>query len=56
MKKPLLVMHSPIDNTVGVENAAEIFEAARHPKSFVSLDGADHLLSDPVDADVRRVR
>lgn len=51
MKKPLLVMHSPIDNTVGVEHAGQIFEAARHPKSFVSLDGADHLLTDPHDAD-----
>lgn len=51
MKKPLLVLHSPIDNTVGVENAATIFTAARHPKSFVSLDGADHLLSDPRDAE-----
>ena len=51
MKKPLLVMHSPIDNTVGIDNAARIFEAARHPKSFVSLDGADHLLSDLADAD-----
>jgi len=51
MRKPLLVMHSPIDNTVGVENAARIFEAARHPKSFMSIDGADHLLSDPDDAE-----
>ncbi len=51
MKKPLLVMHSPIDNTVGIENASEIFGAARHPKSFVALDGADHLLTDPADAD-----
>ena len=41
----LLVMHSPVDNTVGVEHAAAIYEAARHPKSFVSLDGADHLLT-----------
>jgi putative redox protein len=47
---PLLVMHSPIDDTVGVENAREIFDAARHPKSFVSLDGADHLLTRPADA------
>lgn len=47
---PLLVMHSPIDNTVGVENAAAIFTAARHPKSFVSLDSADHLISDDADA------
>ena len=43
-------MHSPTDNTVGVENARALFEAAKHPKSFVSLDGADHLLNDPVDA------
>ncbi len=50
MKKPLLVLHSPIDNTVGIENASEIFAAARHPKSFIALDGADHLVSDPVDA------
>jgi len=47
---PLLVMHSPIDDTVGVENAREIFDAARHPKSFVSLDAADHLLTRPADA------
>ncbi|MGB3737430.1 MAG: alpha/beta fold hydrolase [Ilumatobacter sp.] len=51
MKTPLLVMHSPIDNTVGIDNASEIFAAARHPKSFMSLDGADHLLSDPEDAE-----
>lgn len=51
MRKPLLVMHSPTDNTVGIENAGQIFGAARHPKSFVSLDGADHLLGDPRDAD-----
>lgn len=47
----LLVMHSPIDNTVGIDNAAEIFQAARHPKSFVSLDTADHLLSKTADSD-----
>jgi alpha/beta superfamily hydrolase len=45
MKKAMLVMHSPQDTTVGIENAAEIFKAAWHPKSFISLDGADHLLS-----------
>ncbi len=50
LHKALLVLHSPIDNTVGVENAADIFNAARHPRSFVSLDGADHLLTSPVDA------
>ena len=44
MKQALLIFHSPVDNTVGIENAGRIFEAARHPKSFVSLDHADHLL------------
>ncbi|NNF38800.1 MAG: OsmC family protein [Gemmatimonadetes bacterium] len=48
--RPLLVMHSPVDRTVGIENARRIYEAARHPKSFISLDDADHLLSDPADA------
>lgn len=47
----LLVMHSPIDNIVGIDNASGIFVAARHPKSFVSLDDADHLLSRAADAD-----
>ncbi len=42
--RPLLIFHSPVDRTVGIENAGLIFEAARHPKSFVSLDDADHLL------------
>ncbi len=42
--KALLVMHSPQDTTVGILNAEEIYKAARHPKSFVSIDGADHLL------------
>jgi uncharacterized OsmC-like protein/alpha/beta superfamily hydrolase len=46
----LLVMHSPVDRIVGVDNAAKIFEAARHPKSFISLDTADHLLSEEADA------
>lgn len=40
----LLVMHSPVDQIVGVENAKDIFQRAKHPKSFVSLDDADHLL------------
>lgn len=44
LKKPLLVMHSPIDETVSVDHARRIYEAAKHPKSFVSLDRADHLL------------
>ncbi len=46
----LLVMHSPSDATVDVDNARSIFDAARHPRSFVSLDGADHLLTRPADA------
>ncbi len=45
LKRPLLVMHAPLDSTVGIENAEHIFKHARHPKSFVSLDDADHLLS-----------
>ena len=45
LRKPLLVLHSPQDDTVGIKNAEEIYSAAHHPKSFVSLDGADHLLS-----------
>jgi putative redox protein len=50
LRRPLLVLHSPTDNTVGVENAAEIFGYARHPKSFVALDSVDHLISDDRDA------
>ncbi|MCZ4092421.1 bifunctional alpha/beta hydrolase/OsmC family protein [Sinorhizobium psoraleae] len=50
LKKPLLILHAPLDQTVGIENANEIFLAAKHPKSFVSLDKADHLLTDPEDA------
>ncbi|WP_340159829.1 bifunctional alpha/beta hydrolase/OsmC family protein [uncultured Hoeflea sp.] len=50
MKKALLVLHAPRDAVVGIDNAAAIFTAAKHPKSFVSLDGADHLLTDPADA------
>jgi putative redox protein len=50
LRKALLVAHAPQDNVVGIDNAAEIFVAARHPKSFVSLDGADHLLSDTADS------
>jgi uncharacterized OsmC-like protein/fermentation-respiration switch protein FrsA (DUF1100 family) len=47
LKKALLVLHAPTDQVVGVENAKAIFDAAKHPKSFVALDGADHLLTDP---------
>lgn len=48
--KALLVLHSPVDAIVGIDNATEIFVTAKHPKSFVSLDRADHLLSDPEDS------
>jgi len=50
MRKALVVFHSPQDNVVGIDNARMIYEAARHPKSFVSLDGADHLLGRRSDA------
>ncbi|MCH8954203.1 OsmC family protein [candidate division KSB1 bacterium] len=50
LKRALLIFHSPVDNIVGVENAAKIFEAARHPKSFISLDHADHLLTNEQDS------
>jgi uncharacterized OsmC-like protein/pimeloyl-ACP methyl ester carboxylesterase len=50
MRKALLVLHSPTDELVGIENASAIFSAARHPKSFVSLSGADHLVSRRADA------
>lgn len=49
--KALLVMHSPQDTTVGIENAKMIYESAHHPKSFISLDGADHLMSREEDAE-----
>ena len=51
LKRPLLLLHSPIDQVVGIENVTSLYLAAKHPKSFVSLDGADHLLSDARDAD-----
>jgi uncharacterized OsmC-like protein/pimeloyl-ACP methyl ester carboxylesterase len=50
LRKALLVFHSPTDDTVGIENAAQIFTAAKHPKSFISLPGADHLVSSNNDA------
>ncbi len=50
LKKALIVFHAPRDQTVGIENASHIFTAARHPKSFVSLDDADHLLTRRADA------
>jgi uncharacterized OsmC-like protein/alpha-beta hydrolase superfamily lysophospholipase len=50
LRKALLLFHSPQDTTVAIDNAAQIFMAARHPKSFVSLDDADHLLTRKEDA------
>jgi putative redox protein len=50
LRKALLVLHAPGDDIVGIDNASHIFLAAKHPKSFVSLADADHLLSNPRDA------
>ena len=50
IRKPLLILHSPQDDTVGISNAEKIYHAAYHPKSYISLDGADHLLTDKDDA------
>ncbi len=50
LRRPLLIAHSPVDETVSVENASRLFLAAKHPKSFVSLDDADHLLRGDVPA------
>ena len=50
MRRALLILHAPRDEVVGIDNATDIFVAAKHPKSFVSLDDADHLLSRPEDA------
>ncbi len=48
--KALIIFHSPNDRTVGIDNAAHIFQAAKHPKSFISLDRADHLLLNEADS------
>jgi len=50
LRKALLVMHAPLDNIVEIDNASALFGAAKHPKSFVSLDSADHLLSKESDS------
>jgi uncharacterized OsmC-like protein/fermentation-respiration switch protein FrsA (DUF1100 family) len=52
LRRPLLLLHSPVDTVVDVDNARRLFDAARHPKSFVSLDRADHLLTEPADAEL----
>ncbi|MCZ4353763.1 bifunctional alpha/beta hydrolase/OsmC family protein [Roseovarius aestuarii] len=51
LKRALLVLHAPRDEIVGIENASDIFSAAKHPKSFVTLDDADHLITRPRDAE-----
>ena len=51
LDRALMVMHAPGDNTVGIDNARQIFETAKHPKSFVAIDGADHLLSNRRDSE-----
>lgn len=50
LRRALLIFHSPVDRVVGIDNAARLFQAARHPKSFISLDTADHLLTDEADS------
>ena len=51
LKAAVMIAHAPTDATVGIDNASRLFLAAKHPKSFVSLDGADHLLSRKQDAE-----
>ncbi len=51
LKRALLVLHSPTDQTVGIDNASQIFSAAKHPKSFITLDHTDHLISKKEDAE-----
>jgi putative redox protein len=48
---PILIFHSPIDTTVGIDNASKIYKSAKHPKSFISIDKADHLLSNRDDSE-----
>lgn len=50
LRLPVMILHSPLDKTVGIDNAAQIFHHCKHPKSFVSLDTADHLLTDSADS------
>ena len=51
LRKPLLLFHSPRDTTVDIGHAAALYAAAKHPKSFISLDDADHMISRPQDAE-----
>ena len=50
LRRPLLILHAPTDQIVGIDNASRLFRAAKHPKSFISLDDADHLLRGERDA------
>jgi putative redox protein len=50
LRKPILILHSPVDTVVSINNAQELYLSAHHPKSFISLDDADHLLSNPKDS------
>jgi putative redox protein len=50
LMRALLIFHGPFDEIVGIDNAGKIFEAAKHPKSFISLDEADHLLMNEQDS------
>ena len=50
LRRALMIFHSPVDQTVGIDNAAHLYKMAKHPKSFVSLDDADHLLMDKKDS------
>jgi uncharacterized OsmC-like protein len=51
LNRALLILHAPTDTTVGIENATELFLGAKHPKSFIALDTADHLLANPADSE-----
>lgn len=51
LRRALLVFHSPTDNVVSIEQAQKIYQTAKHPKSFISLDSADHLLTNSRDAE-----
>jgi len=50
LRKPILILHSPIDTIVGIDNAQRLYHSAKHPKSFISLNQADHLLTDVLDS------
>ena len=50
LRKPILIMHAPFDKVVGIDNAHKLYKSAHHPKSFISLNDADHLLLDPKDS------